>query len=117
MPSIMVQMDIESDKAVLTFSPFVALVPESCRASCEGLVDECRHLATSGILDWGSVRGVGAYARASPPPHKLPDGNYSTVGGNIYLYYYVMSLFFSVMGAACCSFYAFLLALGPIPLQ
>ncbi|XP_050687974.1 uncharacterized protein LOC126981210 isoform X1 [Eriocheir sinensis] len=66
-----------------TFQHFCnrALVPESCRASCEGLVDECRHLATSGILDWGSARGVGAYARASPPPHKLPDGNYSTVGG------------------------------------
>nr|XP_053643662.1 uncharacterized protein LOC128696425 [Cherax quadricarinatus] len=59
-----------------------ALIPESCYASCEGIVDECRHLATSSFVDRGLVRGIGAYARSCPLPFKLPDGNFSTVGGD-----------------------------------
>lgn len=29
------------------------------------------------------VRGIGTYARSSPEPYKLLDGNYSTIGGKI----------------------------------
>ncbi|XP_027218377.1 uncharacterized protein [Penaeus vannamei] len=58
------------------------LIPESCYTSCEGIVDECRHLATTSFIDRNMVRGIGTYARSSPEPYKLLDGNYSTIGGD-----------------------------------
>ncbi|KAK4302502.1 hypothetical protein Pmani_025409 [Petrolisthes manimaculis] len=58
------------------------LVPESCCTSCESLVDECRHLATTSFMDRGLVRGIGAYGSPNPAPFKLPDGNYCTTGGD-----------------------------------
>ncbi|KAK7079320.1 hypothetical protein SK128_021124 [Halocaridina rubra] len=58
------------------------LIPECCYTSCEGIVDECRHLATSSFIDRGMVRSIGTYARKTPSPFQLPDGNFSTEGGD-----------------------------------
>ncbi|XP_066965914.1 uncharacterized protein [Macrobrachium rosenbergii] len=59
-----------------------ALIPECCYASCESVVDECRHLATTSFVDRNMVRGIGSYGRSNPIPCELPDGNFSTVGGD-----------------------------------
>ncbi|CAL4131873.1 unnamed protein product, partial [Meganyctiphanes norvegica] len=67
-----------------TFSQYCqnGLIPESCRSSCESVIDECRHIATSAVMDRGLVRGIGIYNRVSPPAFKLMNGHYSTEAGD-----------------------------------